>query len=66
LERHQFIEYILARDLVAPYRQLVNKLIPLFEEETYDRKERFIKNFKNRRHDIAIRFGPRQSTTSRF
>ncbi len=31
--RHEFIEYILTRDLVAPYKRLMNKLISLFEEE---------------------------------
>jgi hypothetical protein len=37
--RHEFIEYILMNELVAPYKQLINKLISLFEEEMYKRKE---------------------------
>ena len=40
--RHEFIEYILMNELVAPYKRLINKLISLFEEETYDRKEKLI------------------------
>ena len=40
--RHEFIEYLLTRDLVAPYKQMINKLISLFEEEMYDRKEKLV------------------------
>jgi hypothetical protein len=40
--RHEFIEYLLTRDLVAPYKRLINKLISLFEEEMYARKERLV------------------------
>ena len=40
--RHEFVEYILTTDLVAPYKRLINKLISLFEEEMYDRKEKLI------------------------
>ena len=40
--RHEFIEYILTYELVAPYKKLVNKLISLFEEEMYDKKEKLI------------------------
>lgn len=40
--RHEFIEYLLTRDLVAPYKRLINKLISLFEEEMYDRKEKLV------------------------
>jgi len=29
-------------ELITPYRKLVNKLISLFEEEMYERKERLI------------------------
>jgi hypothetical protein len=34
--RHEFVEYVLMNELVAPYKRLVNKLISLFEEEMYD------------------------------
>jgi hypothetical protein len=40
--RHEFIKYLLTRDLVAPYKRLINKLISLFEEEMYDRKEKLV------------------------
>jgi hypothetical protein len=40
--RHEFLEYVLVNELVAPYKRLINKLISLFEEETYDRKKRLI------------------------
>ena len=40
--KHEFIEYILTYELVAPYKKLVNKLISLFEEEMYERKEKLI------------------------
>jgi hypothetical protein len=40
--RHEFVEYILTTDLVAPYKRLINKLIALFEEEMYDRKEKLV------------------------
>jgi len=43
--RHEFIEYILTYELVAPYKKLVNKLISLFEEEMYERKEKLIEKF---------------------
>jgi len=38
--RHEFIEYLLTQDLAAPYKRLINKLISLFEEDMYERKER--------------------------
>jgi len=44
--RHEFIEYVLTRDLVAPYKKLINKLISLFEEEMYDRKEKLVERFQ--------------------
>jgi hypothetical protein len=44
--RHEFIEYILTRDLVAPYKRLINKLISLFEEEMYDRKEDLVERLQ--------------------
>jgi hypothetical protein len=44
--RHEFIEYLLTRDLVAPYKRLINKLISLLEEEMYTRKERLIERFQ--------------------
>ena len=40
--RHEFVEYVLTRDLVAPYKKLINELVSLFEEEMYDRKEMLI------------------------
>lgn len=43
--RHEFVEYILMNELVAPYKRLVNKLITVFEEEMYDRKERLVERF---------------------
>jgi hypothetical protein len=44
--RHEFIEYLLTRDLVTPYKALINKLISLFEEEMYDRKEKLIQRLQ--------------------
>jgi hypothetical protein len=44
--RHEFIECLLTRDLVAPYKRLINKLISLFEEEMYDRKERLVERLQ--------------------
>jgi hypothetical protein len=40
--KHEFVEYILTYELIAPYKKLVNKLISLFEEEMYEQKERLI------------------------
>jgi hypothetical protein len=40
--RHEFIEYILVNELVAPYKRLINRLISLFEEEMCDRKEKLV------------------------
>lgn len=40
--RHEFIEYMLMNELVAPYKRLVNKLISLFEEDMYRRKESLV------------------------
>jgi hypothetical protein len=44
--QHEFIEYILTQDLVAPYKRLINKLISLFEEEMYDRKEKLVERLQ--------------------
>lgn len=44
--RHEFIEYLLTRDLVAPYKRLINKLISLLEEEMYDRKEKLVQRLQ--------------------
>ena len=44
--RHEFIEYLVTRDLVAPYKRLINKLISLFEEEMYDRKEKLVQRLQ--------------------
>jgi len=44
--RHEFIEYLLTRDLVAPYKRMINKLISLFEEEMYDRKEKLVQRLQ--------------------
>jgi len=45
--RHEFIEYLLINELVAPYKRLINQLISLFEEEMYDRKEKLIERLRN-------------------
>jgi len=45
--RHEYIEYLLTRDLVAPYKRLINKLISLFEEEVYDRKEKLVETLRD-------------------
>jgi hypothetical protein len=37
---------ILFRDIVAPYKRLINKLISLFEEEMYDRKEKLVERLQ--------------------
>ena len=44
--RHEFIEYLLTQHLVAPYKRLINKLISLFEEEMYDRKEKLVERLQ--------------------
>jgi hypothetical protein len=44
--RHEFIEYLLTQDLIAPYKRLINKLISLFEEEMYDRKEQLVERLQ--------------------
>lgn len=44
--RHEFVEYLLTRDLVAPYKRMINKLISLFEEEMYDRKEKLVQRLQ--------------------
>ena len=40
--RHEYLEYILTYELIAPYKKLVNKLISLFEEGMYERKKKLI------------------------
>ena len=40
--QHEFVEYVLMSELVAPYKRLVNKLFSLFEEEMYLRKEELV------------------------
>jgi hypothetical protein len=37
---------LFTRDLVAPYKRLINKLISLFEEEMYDRKEKLVERLQ--------------------
>jgi len=41
LMRHGFVEWILNQH-TKPYKQLVNKLITLFEEQQYQRKEQIV------------------------
>lgn len=41
LVRHGFAEWILNQH-TKPYRQLINKLITLFEEQQYKRKEKIV------------------------
>jgi len=40
--RHEFLDYTISSELEAPYKRLINKLIAVFEEEMYGRKERLI------------------------
>lgn len=44
LIRHGFVEWILNQH-TKPYRQLINKLIALFEEQQYERKEKTVETF---------------------
>jgi hypothetical protein len=44
--RHEFVECVLVNELVAPYKRLINKLIALFEEEMYDRKEKLVERLQ--------------------
>ena len=44
LVRHGFVEWMLNKH-TKPYRQLVNKLIVLFEEQQYERKEKTVDTF---------------------
>jgi len=46
LVRHGFAEWILNQH-TRPYRQLINKLITLFEEQHYERKEKLIESLVN-------------------
>jgi hypothetical protein len=41
--RHEFIEYVLANELSAPYKNIVNSLITLLEDEAYQRREMVVK-----------------------
>ncbi|MHA2323763.1 MAG: hypothetical protein ACXACB_00050 [Promethearchaeota archaeon] len=41
LVHHGFAEWILNKH-TKPYRQLINKLITLFEEQQYERKEKIV------------------------
>ena len=43
--RHEFIEYVLANELSAPYKRVVNSLITLLEDEAYQRREMVVKKF---------------------
>ncbi len=45
--RHEFFDYILTNELIAPSQRLINKLIALFEEVLYERKERLIEKLLN-------------------
>lgn len=40
--RHEFIDYILTKELVSLPQKMINLLIKLFEEEMYERKEKLI------------------------
>jgi hypothetical protein len=40
--RHEFLDYIVSTEFEAPYKRLINKLISVFEEDMYERKERLI------------------------
>jgi len=43
--RHEFLDYAISQ-IIRPYRQVINKLIKLINEEAYKRKERLIENLK--------------------
>lgn len=40
--RHEFLDYILTKELIWPSQELINKLISLFGELLYERKEKLI------------------------
>jgi len=40
--RHEFIDYILTKELVSLPQKMINSLIKLIEEEMYERKEKLI------------------------
>ena len=44
--RHEFIEYLLTQNLVTPYERMINKLISLFGEEMYERKEKLVERLE--------------------
>ncbi|MCW3985322.1 MAG: hypothetical protein NWE91_02795 [Candidatus Bathyarchaeota archaeon] len=46
LVRHGFAEWILNQH-TKPYRQLINKLITMFEEQQYERKEKIVEALTN-------------------
>jgi hypothetical protein len=41
--KHEFLEYALVEQLVAPYKRMLNALISLIEEDAYIRRERAVK-----------------------
>jgi len=53
LVRHGFAEWILNQH-TKPYRQLINKLITLFEEQQYERKEKIIESLTNLFEKITL------------
>ena len=44
--RHEFIEHVLTREIIEPYERLINRLISLFGEEIYNRKEKLIERLQ--------------------
>ncbi|MEM3490089.1 MAG: hypothetical protein QXO75_10625 [Nitrososphaerota archaeon] len=44
--RHEFLDYMVSIEVIAPYKKFINNLIRLFEEEVYKRKEVLIENLR--------------------
>jgi|GEM_PF-1512297 len=40
--RHEFIDYLISREIIEPYREITNSMIKLLNENAYKRKERVV------------------------
>jgi len=44
--RHEFLDYMVSNEVIAPYKKFINHLIKLFEDEVHKRKEVLIENLR--------------------
>jgi len=45
--KHEFLDYVISREVEAPYKDLVNRLIGAFEAGAYRRKERLVERLSS-------------------